>query len=73
MERKSVLWGVLGMILGVVLVLPAHADDGPYTNTIMHPDRETRLEWIKDFEAAPPVHMDRAMGVEAPQIGRAHV
>ncbi len=64
MDRKGVLWGVLWMMLGVILVLPAHAGEGPYTNTIMHPDRETRLEWIRDFEAAPPTHMDRAMGVE---------
>ncbi|MFO7984261.1 MAG: C1 family peptidase [Desulfatiglandaceae bacterium] len=63
---RAVWWAILGLS---VLTAIADADGGPYTNTIMHPDRETRLEWIRDFEAAPPAHTDDVLRFHMPLRG----
>lgn len=45
MAKKWPLWLVLEFILGLVFVSIGGADEGPYTNTIMHPDSETSFRW----------------------------
>jgi len=60
---------VLGFILGVVFISIAGADEGSYTNTIMRPDRETRLRWIRSYERAPLVRMDEKLKLRMPLRG----
>jgi hypothetical protein len=63
---KSVLrWVVVGLVLCLVCIPTAAAEEGAYTNTIMHPDRETRLQWIASFEQAPSVRIDDRLRFEA--------
>lgn len=69
MAEKGLLWLVLGFILGVVFVTIAGADEGSYTNTIMHPDIETRLRWITAYERAPLAHIDKDLIFKIPRKG----
>lgn len=52
------IWGILACVLSLAFIPVAEAGDGVYTNTVMHPDDETRLEWIESFERAPLARMD---------------
>ena len=69
MTKKGLLWLVLGFILGLVFVSIAVADEGSYTNTIMHPDRETRLRWIESYERAPLARIDDEINFRIPLRG----
>ncbi|MBL7178028.1 MAG: hypothetical protein ISS66_19565 [Desulfobacteraceae bacterium] len=60
---------VLGFILSVVFISITGADQGPYTHTIMHPDRETRLRWIRAYEQAPLARIDRDLVFRIPFRG----
>jgi len=59
----------MAFILGVVFISIAGADEGSYTNTIMHPDRETRLKWIESYERAPLARMDEKLKLRVPLRG----
>jgi hypothetical protein len=59
----------VGIILGWVLVPFAEAEQSSYTNTIMHPDSKTRLEWIEQFERAPLARMDQRLSFKMPLRG----
>ena len=39
------------------------------SNTVMHPDRETLLKWIGDYEKAPKAYMDEAVKASIPLKG----
>jgi len=69
MGKKGLLWSILGFILGVVFLSNAAADEGSYTNTIMHPDRETRLRWIEDYDQAPLARIDDELAFRVPLRG----
>ena len=69
MTLKRLFWSVLGFILGVVFISIAGADEGSYTNTIMHPDKETRLRWLEDYERAPLAHIDKDLSFKIPLRG----
>ena len=55
--------------MGVVFISIAGADEGSYTNTIMHPDKETRLRWIESYESAPLSRMDERLKLRMPLRG----
>jgi len=65
MIKKRLLWLVLGLILSFAVVSITGADEGSYTNTIMHPDRETRLRWIESYELAPLARIDEELKFRA--------
>ena len=67
--KKRLLWSVLGFILGLVFLSIAVAEEGSYTNTIMHPDRETRLGWIESYERAPLARIDDELKFRVPLRG----
>ncbi|MFO7600902.1 MAG: C1 family peptidase [Candidatus Desulfacyla sp.] len=64
---------ILGICIGVMLIIAlvpfAEADQTRYTNTIMHPDRETRLEWMTAFEMAPLARIDERLSLNMPLRG----
>lgn len=60
---------ILGLILVLMLPQDLRADEDSNTNTIMHPDRETRLRWIEEYENAPRAYIDRALGMAIPPKG----
>jgi hypothetical protein len=59
--RSSFLWVVLGFVLVLISVFNAYPGQGTYTNTIMHPDRETRQRWIQAYKNAPKARIDRVL------------
>ena len=66
MTKKGLLRPALWLIMALTLVSIAGADEGPYTNTIMHPDRETRLRWIRSYERAPLARIDEELKFRIP-------
>ncbi len=65
--RNGWLAGILGLILCLVLVLSvvgvavtgsASADEEGLIYPIMHPDRETREEWIEAYNTAPRAYIE---------------
>ena len=68
MARKR-LWLVLGFILGLAFISIAGAGEGSYTNTIMHPDMETRLRWIESYDRAPQAVINDALSFSVPLRG----
>ena len=69
MTKKRLLWSVLGFILSFAVVSITGAEEGPYTNTIMHPDIKTRLRWITAYERAPLAHIDKDLIFRIPPRG----
>ena len=74
----------LGLFLSLILVLtlPGNirsgeedflkkslSDKAANSNTIMHPDKETLLGWIQDYENAPLVHIDEDLKLGIPLRG----
>ena len=49
--------GILCLILALSVIGSVRADDEK-TYPIMHPDQETLLKWIEDYNAAPLAHID---------------
>lgn len=68
MARRGLGW-VLGFILGLVCISIVGADENSYTNTIMHPDMETRLRWIESYERAPSARIDDELTFKAALTG----
>jgi len=69
MTLKRLFWSFPVFILGLVFLSIAGADEGSYTNTIMHPDRETRLRWIESYERAPLARIDDELKFRVPLRG----
>ena len=66
MITKRLLCWVIGLLLVVAFVSIVGADNGSFTNTVMRPDRETRLKWMEAYEAAPSAAIDRDLGLNIP-------
>jgi len=70
MEKSVFLRLILAsMLLGLTFVRIADAEEVSYTNTIMHPDVETRLRWIESYERAPGARIDDELGFSIPMRG----
>jgi len=63
--------GLFCLILSVALVFSfagyTWSDEDDLT--IMHPDRETRLRWIRDYEIAPKAYIDEDLRMRMPPHG----
>ncbi len=60
MKRKLFL-GILGLFLVLSCAGGAWSDETKGPCTIMKPDRETRLRWIRDYEMAPRAYIDKSI------------
>ena len=60
--------GLICFILSAVLIFSL-AGYSWSQETIMHPDRETRLKWIQWFEDAPEAPIDSAVQATIPPYG----
>ena len=67
MKKQTMKNGFLCMFLGLIFVLGfagnGWSDEGDDPCTVMRPDRETRLEWIKAYEDAPKAFIDKSISI----------
>ena len=67
MKKQTMKNGLLCLLLGLVFVLGlagnGWSDEGDAPCTVMRPDRETRLEWIKAYEDAPKAFIDKSISI----------
>lgn len=68
--RKKTLWLVLSLILVLFSAGWVWSGEGSDNYAIMHPDNETRMEWIRAYENAPralPGEMIKP-GIPSPRV-----
>jgi hypothetical protein len=63
------LWLFLTAFLVFSLVGTGWCDEETEPCTVMYPDRETRLRWIKAYEDAPRAYIDEALELSIPLTG----
>lgn len=68
-RRVFLCWVLTWMLLGITFRCLSDAEEGSYTNTIMHPDLETRLRWIESYERAPRARIDDELSFSIPLRG----
>lgn len=68
MMKKRLLWVILVIVVSLMCAQKVQAEDSN-TDTIMHPDRETRLRWLEQYENAPRAYIDRALSLAIPPRG----
>jgi len=61
MTRKRLLRVILVIAVSLMCAQKVFADEDSNTNTIMHPDRETRLRWLEQYQNAPRARIDESL------------
>ena len=57
---QKILLCFLCIFLLALSTRSVRADENSSANTIMYPDKETRLQWIQDYETAPRAYIDES-------------
>ncbi len=67
--KNRFLWLFLGFFLIWAFAGNTWSDEGKEPCTIMQPDREARLQWIKAYESAPRAYIDEELKFSTPPMG----